>query len=240
MCTVEKRGNIFILTLTGDDDHRLNPTLISDIRSALSDIKSQSSASSSALITTAHGKFFSNGFDLRWAQSTGGGATFVDRLHHMVESFKPVVADLISLPMPTIAAVAGHAAAAGFVLALSHDHVVMRGDKGVLYMSEVDIGMTFPEYFNVLFKEKVVSAAARREILLHGRKLKAAEAKEFGVVDEVGKDGEDVVAKAVGLATELVKRKWNGEVYGEIRKGLYPNLCLELGLSKRTVVVPRL
>ncbi|XP_074319529.1 enoyl-CoA delta isomerase 2, peroxisomal-like [Silene latifolia] len=241
MCTVEKRGNLFILTLTGDDEHRLNPTLISAIRTALADIKSQSLSSPavpSALITTTTGRFFSNGFDLKWAQSAGAG--FMDRLHGMVESFKPVVADLISLPMPTIAAVTGHAAAAGFVLMLAHDYVIMRGDKGVLYMSEVDIGMTFPEYFNVLFKEKVASAVARRDILLRGRKLKAVEAVEFGVVDVVGKDEKEVVAKAVGLGEELVKRKWNGEVYGEIRKGLYPVLCKELGLDTRTLVVPRL
>ncbi|KAK9672834.1 hypothetical protein RND81_12G127900 [Saponaria officinalis] len=250
MCTVAKRNNIFILTLTGDDEHRLNPTLISDIRSALADIKSQSlssPATSTALITTATGKFFSNGFDLRWAQSpssavavAGVGNTFMDRLHHMVESFKPVVADLISLPMPTIAAVTGHAAAAGFVLALSHDYVLMRGDKGVLYMSEVDIGMTFPEYFNVLFKEKVASAVARRDIMLNGRKLKAVEAVGFGIVDDVGKDGEEVMEKSVKLSQVLVKKGWNGEVYGEIRKGLYPTLCHELGLSRRTLVVPRL
>lgn len=244
MCTVEKRGNIFILTLTGDDEHRLNPTLISSIRSALADIKSQSlssPASPAALITTATGKFFSNGFDLRWAQSgDGAGDGFMDRLHHMVESFKPVVADLIELPMPTIAAVTGHAAAAGFVLGLSHDYVAMRGDKGVMYMSEVDIGMTFPEYFNVLFKEKVASAVARREVLMWGRKLKAVDAVGFGIVDVVGKDGDEAVEKAVKLGEELVKRKWNGEVYGEIRKGLYPKLCEELGLSRRSLVVPRL
>lgn len=67
MCSLEKRGNIFILTLTGDDDHRLNPTLLNAIRSALRRVRSEATASS-ALITTAHGKFFSNGYDLSWAQ----------------------------------------------------------------------------------------------------------------------------------------------------------------------------
>ncbi|KAI4364979.1 hypothetical protein MLD38_021008 [Melastoma candidum] len=38
--------------------------------------------------------------------------------------------------MPPIAAVNGHAAAAGLILALSHDHVVVNGAHGFLYMSE--------------------------------------------------------------------------------------------------------
>lgn len=137
MCTLEKRGNIFLLTLTGDDEHRLNPTLIASLRSSLAQIKSQSTRGS-ALLTVADGKFFSNGFDLAWAQSSGGSAA--EQLLHMVDLFKPFVADMVALPMPTIAAVTGHAAAAGLVLALSHDYVLMRRDRGVMYMSELDIG----------------------------------------------------------------------------------------------------
>ncbi|XP_021747980.1 enoyl-CoA delta isomerase 2, peroxisomal-like [Chenopodium quinoa] len=233
MCSVEKRGNIFILTLTSsgeNDEHRLNPTLITAIRSAISDIKSQTISApqtSSALITTATGKFFSNGFDLRWAQSQPGND--INHSHHIVESFKSLIADFISLPMPTIAAINGHAAAAGFALALSHDYVLMRKDKGVLYMSEVDIGMTFPEYFNVLYREKV-GWKERREIMMRGKKLKG-EGLKMGVIDEVvvGNNGDEVLVKGLKLGQDLLKKKRNGEVYCEIRKGLYPELCRELG-----------
>lgn len=240
MCTVEKRGNIFILTLTGDDEHRFNPTFVASLRSAIADIKSQAAAST-ALITTATGKFFSNGLDLHWAQSSGPGPTsFVDRLGHLVEIFKPVVADLISLPMPTIAAVSGHAAAAGFLFALSHDYFLMRKDRGVVYMSELDIGMTFPEYFSVMFREKLGSPVARREVMLRAARLKGEEALKLGIVDSVHDSGEKVVEAALGLGEELAQRKWNGEVYAEIRKGLYPESCKELGLTRTTVVAPRL
>ncbi|KAJ6317628.1 hypothetical protein OIU76_013218 [Salix suchowensis] len=70
MCTLEKRGNVYILTLTGNDEHRLNPTLLDSIRSALRRLRSEPTSPSSVLITTAHGKFFSNGYDLSWARST--------------------------------------------------------------------------------------------------------------------------------------------------------------------------
>lgn len=243
MCTLQKRGNIFFLTLTGDgaDEHRLNPTLISSIRSALSEAKSQSTRGT-ALVTVAEGKFFSNGFDLAWAKSSSGGSPSeaVNLLRHMVELFKDVVADLISLPMPTIAAVTGHAAAAGLMLAMSHDYVLMRRDRGVLYMSEVDIGMTLPGYFTALMRSKVAKPDVRRDVLLRGVKVKAEEAAAKGLIDSVFDNGEKAVEGAMRMAEELSKRKWDGEVYAEIRKSLYPEVCGVLGLISREVVKARL
>ena len=49
--------------------------------------------------------------------------------------------------MPKIATLPGHTAVVGFLLALSHDYVLMRCDRGVLYMSKFDIGLTFPDSF---------------------------------------------------------------------------------------------
>ncbi|KAL3506081.1 hypothetical protein ACH5RR_031463 [Cinchona calisaya] len=239
MCTLEKRGNIFYLTLTGDDEHRLNPTLIGSVRSAVAEVKAQATKGS-VLITSAQGKFFSNGFDLRYAQAAGSVQGAKDRLLNMVEIFKPLVADLISLPMPTIAAITGHAAAAGLMLAMSHDYITMRSDKGVLYMSELDIGMTLPDYFTALLRSKLGSTSARRGLLLRTLKVKGEEAVEMGIVDSVHGSGEEVVEAAVRLAEELGKKKWEGKVYAEIRKALYPELCGILGLKDAQVLPSRL
>ncbi|KAK3024883.1 LOW QUALITY PROTEIN: hypothetical protein RJ639_044020 [Escallonia herrerae] len=216
MCTIEKGGS---LSLTGDgdgDEHRLNPTLIAFIRSCLAQAGSEATRGA-ALIT---GKFFSNGFDLNWAQAAGSKSAAADRLLHMLDLFKPVVADLMALRMPTIAAVTGHAAAAGMMLAMSHDYVLMRGDRGVMYMSELDIGMTLPDYFTALVRAKVANPAARRDVL-----LRAVRSAHGG--------SEETVEAAVRLGEELGQRRWDGEVYGEIRKALYPELCGVLGLASK-------
>ncbi|XP_071938061.1 enoyl-CoA delta isomerase 2, peroxisomal-like [Coffea arabica] len=239
MCTLEKRGNIFLLTLTGDDEHRLNPTLIASIRWALAEVKSQATKGS-VLITSGQGKFFSNGFDLRYAQAAGSVQGAKDRLMNMVEIFKPLVADLISLPMPTIAAITGHAAAAGLMLAVSHDYITMRSDKGVLYMSELDIGMTLPDYFNAIFRSKIGSPSARRALLLRASKVRAEEAAGMGIIDSVHSNGMETLEAAVRLGEDLSKKKWEGKVYAEIRKSLYPELCGILGLKDEKVLPSRL
>ncbi|KAM5553088.1 enoyl-CoA delta isomerase 2, peroxisomal-like [Rosa sericea] len=245
MCTLEKRGNIFFLTLTGagddndNDDHRLGLPVISSLLSALADAKSQSSPGS-VLITTARGKFFSNGFDLAWAQTAGSPSAARHRLHQMVVAFKPVVAALLSLPMPTLAALPGHAAAAGLLLALSHDYVTMRRDRGVLYMSEVDLGLPLPDYFAAAFRAKIGSVSARRDLLLRGMKVRGEEAVRMGIVDSAHDSAEAAVEVAVGMAEKLGERKWKGDVYAEIRMSLYPELCGVLGLDAKVVATPKL
>ncbi|KAK4365975.1 hypothetical protein RND71_013855 [Anisodus tanguticus] len=236
MCTLEKTGNIFYLTLTGNDEHRLNPTLIATLRSSLSQVKSQA-VKGSVLITKAEGKFFSNGFDLKYAQAGNSPEAAKNRLLNMVDLFKPVVTDFMSLPIPTIAAVTGHAAAAGLMLAMSHDYVTMRSDKGVVYMSELDIGMTLPDYFMALIRCKVGSGGARRNLVLKAAKIRAEEAVAMGLVDMACPTAEAAVEAAVGMAEEFGKKRWDGKAYAEIRKSLVPELCVILGLT-HTVVMP--
>ncbi|OWM87523.1 hypothetical protein CDL15_Pgr022635 [Punica granatum] len=209
MCTLEKRGKVFVLTITGPGEHRLNPTLVGSLRSALRRVREEPNCS--ALVTTAEGKFFSNGYDLSWAQNQS------DRLELMSSELRALVRDLISLPMPTIAAVTGHASAAGLILALSHDYVLMRKDRGFLYMSEVDIGLVLPRWFVVLIKSKVGLPAARREMLMKAAKLTAAQGAAMGIIDSAHDGPEETMSAAVRLAEELVARKWDGHVYAANR-----------------------
>lgn len=97
-----------------------------------------------------------------------------------------------------------------------------------------------PDYFTALVRAKVPSPGARRDVLLRAAKVKAEEAVGMGLVDSAHDSGEKVVEAAVRMGEELGKRKWDGEVYAEIRKALYPELCAVLGLVVGKAIVPRL
>ncbi|XP_015876997.3 enoyl-CoA delta isomerase 1, peroxisomal [Ziziphus jujuba] len=230
MCSLEKRGNIFILTLTGSGEHRLNPTLLDEIQWAISQVRSQSSTSS-VLITTAHGKFFSNGYDLPWAHQSS--SQFLSRMILMDSKLRSVVADLISLPVPTIAAVSGHASAAGFIFALSHDYVLMKRDRGFLYMSELDLKLklSIPAWFMALIRCKIGPPMSRRDVVLRADKVTADEAVKKGIIDSVYDSAEETLEAAVDLAEKLVARKWNGDVYAQIRMDLLSDVLDEIRLS---------
>ncbi|CAN6332326.1 unnamed protein product [Urochloa humidicola] len=167
MCTLEQRGRVFVLTLTGDGEHRLGHALIASLRSAVASAAAQAGAGGGggfALVTVGEGRFFSNGLDIAWAGTSRA------RLGELVDALRPLAADLLALPMPTIAAVTGHASAGGFLLALCHDYRFMRGDRGVLYMSEVDIGLPLPPYFAAVLRSKITAANALRDVALRGRR----------------------------------------------------------------------
>ncbi|XVE99530.1 hypothetical protein REPUB_Repub03eG0207000 [Reevesia pubescens] len=220
MCTLEKRGNLFILTLTGEDEHRLNPTRIDAIRSALNRIRSGSTShSGSVLITTAHGKFFSNGYDLAWAGSSP------EKIRLMSSKLRALVGDFISFPMPTVAAITGHASAAGFILALSHDYIVMRNDRGFLYMSEMNIGLKIPAWFIAVISCKIGDAMVRREVVMKAKKLTAKQGVKGGIIDAAYDSAEETVKGAIELGEELVKKGWNGELFS-IFIYVYKNLSL--------------
>ncbi|GMJ01953.1 3-hydroxyacyl-CoA dehydratase 1, ARABIDOPSIS THALIANA DELTA(3), DELTA(2)-ENOYL COA ISOMERASE 3 [Hibiscus trionum] len=240
MCSLEKRGNLFILTLTGQGvEHRLNPDLISSIIAALSQAKAQSTRGS-ALVTVSHGKFFCNGLDLDWVSAVAtSNQEAQQHFDHLYDSLKQLVLAFISLPMPTVAAVNGHVAAAGVVLALCHDYVIMRRDRGVLYMSELDKGIGIPEVFMALFRAKI-SGSTRRDMLLRGLKIKGEEALKMGIVEAIY-DGEEGATNAgTEMGNDLAKRNWDGEVYVEIRKGLYHELCGMLRMASNVIATPKL
>lgn len=235
MCSLENRGNLWVLTITGDEQNRLSPTVIDSLLSTLTKLSSQSTPGS-VLITTAKGRFFSNGFDLSWARAAGSKSAAAERLQFMVASLKPVAAALMSLPMPTIAAINGHASAAGFLLAICHDYVLMRSDQGVLYMPEVNLGLPLPDYFAAVMRAKIKSSAVLRDVLLGGVKIKGAEAVKLGIVDSAHDSAESTVEAAVRLGEQFAQKKWMGVVYAEIRKSLYPDACEVFGLTQKTII----
>ncbi|KAE8703045.1 Enoyl-CoA delta isomerase 2, peroxisomal [Hibiscus syriacus] len=136
----------------------------------------------------------------------------------MVESFKPVVAALLSLPMPTIASLTCHASAAGFVLALCHDYIIMRRDRG----REDRRRLGSPRFFSAGGEDEGVRGGEERVV-------------------QAAYDGEtEVRAASMRMTEELAKRKWDGEVYAEIRKGLFPQLSAIVGLGLKTIATPKL
>ena len=220
ICAVEKRGRVYVITLTGEGEHRLNSALLSAIRAAVAAVRAFPRGAG-ALVLADEGKFFSNGGDLAWARA---GTAPADRQLAYRAALRGLVADLLALPMPTVAAVTGHAAGAGCALALAHDAVVMRASRGFLYMSEVDAGIKI-DFVGEVLRQKVPDAVARRDLVMKGDKMTAAEAVRRGIVDAAVDGGvEDVVAAAVAMAEELAGRGWDGENLANIRKATWPVL----------------
>lgn len=95
-------------------------------------------------------------------------------------------------------------------------------------LDKIDMGLPFPDYIAALMRSKISSASVRRDVLLAGMKINGETATKLGIADAAYNDEETLMDAAVAMAETLAKRKWDGEVYAEIRKSLYPEMCLLL------------
>jgi enoyl-CoA hydratase/carnithine racemase len=166
------RDSIAVLTL-GDDENRFSPGWLDDMDAALDRVVS---GEPTALLTTATGKFFSNGLDLDWL------TTNPDEWGPYAGRVQVLLARVLTLPVPTVAAVNGHAFGAGAMLAMAHDFRVMRADRGFLCFPEVDIRIPFTPGMSALIQAKTTPRTAI-EAMTTGRRYGGADAAAAGLVD---------------------------------------------------------
>ena len=185
MIELERDGDVFVLDL-GEGDLRFSPDFLARLGLLLDEVERADGPA--ALVTVAHGKIWHNGLDLDHM------ATLGDRFVDYIDEVQRLFARFLTLPMPTVAAIQGHAFAGGAMLALSHDVRVMRADRGFLCLPEIDLGMTFTDSMAELIAAKLPQPALHRMGVL-GERIGGSAALELGVVDQVV-DGEAAVGPA--------------------------------------------
>ena len=184
MPTLDRDGEVFVLNL-GDGENRFDADTVKQISNALEEVAMADGPR--ALVTSATGKYFSNGLDLEWlAANQDEWKPFVDAVHQMM-------ARALSLPAPTAVAIQGHAFAAGAMLTLTHDWLVMRADRGFWCLPEVDIGLPFTPAMDALIGSRLPRRTAH-EAITTGRRYGAPEALEAGIIDATAPDGGELAA----------------------------------------------
>src|SRR5262249_23109761 len=143
-----------------------------------------------AVVITGQGKFFSNGLDLDYMATAGEeeAAKVLGRVHALF-------ARVLGFPTATVAALNGHAFAAGAMLGLACDRRVLRAARGWFCFPEVDIGIPFTPGMQALMTSRMTPAVAH-ESMLTGRRYPADDALAAGLVDETA-PADDVLATAI-------------------------------------------
>jgi enoyl-CoA hydratase/carnithine racemase len=93
------------------DENRIHPNLLDALEATLDQVGLDDEPA--ALVLTGPGKFFSNGLDLEYMSERPGEAEqLLARVHALLGR-------ILGLEVPTVAAINGHAFAAGAMLALT-------------------------------------------------------------------------------------------------------------------------
>ncbi len=216
MIDLERQGDVFVLTMN-DDENRWNTTFTRGVAAALDEVEA-SDGPAALLTVSSHPKFFSNGLDLDWIMGDdpdhrgGDRAVFGDE-------FMAVMGRVITLPMPTVAAVNGHGFGAGFMFALCHDVRLMREDRGFLCANEVQLGMTIPAPELALFRHKI-GAGAFHETVMLAKRWTGPAAEAAGFV-EAAVSLDQLSDRAMTRAAELAPLGANRVGYGWMKEQLY-------------------
>ena len=215
MIELTREGNVFVLTMD-DGENRWNTTFVREFAKALDEV--EASEGPAALVTTSSDpKFFSNGLDLEWRMTEGehrGG----DRAAFGKE-FMYLMGRIITLPVPTVAAINGHAFGAGLMCALCHDVRIMREDRGFVCANEVQIGMVIPDQELALFRHKLPMNTYFETVQL-ARRWSGPDALAAGVVQGIA-DLDGLLPKAMAKAEELAPLGENRKVFGTMKERLY-------------------
>lgn len=220
---LDRDGDVFILYLgtegETDNENRFHPDWIDAIHAALDEVEAHEG--SAALVTTATGKFFTNGLDTTWIfANTDKLPEYLDRVH-------TIYSRLLAFPMATVAAVQGHSFGAGAMLATSHDFRVMRADRGFYCLPEVSLNMPFTVGMSALLNTRLPKQTAV-EAMTTGRRFGGSDALAAGIVDQI-EEGDAVLSAAVERAAALTATR--GANLAGIKRGIHHDALAALATA---------
>ena len=208
MPALEREGKVFVLNL-GDDENRFNPEWVGGICDALDVV--EAGEAPRALVLSATGKVWSNGLDLEWF------AANVAKIPDFVIDVHELLARVLGLGVPTIAAIQGHCFAAGAMLAMAADERIMREDRGYFCLPEVDIRIPFTPGMSALLQARMTPQVAH-EVMTTGRRYGGPEAVEAGIAQQAVSDVE-VLPTAIERAEQLAEK--DGATLATIKQRMY-------------------
>jgi len=204
---LQYNDKIAILEL-GADENRFSPGFLDEMDAHLDEIVA---GGAHGLVTTAASKFYTNGLDLDWLTA------HAEQHQWYVGRVQALLARVLTLPIPTAAAVVGHAFGAGAMLALAHDFRVMRADRGFFCFPEVDINIPFTPGMAALIQAKLAPHAAIASMTT-GRRFGGGDAASIGIVDATAAEGA-VTDAAVDMLRPLSGK--NQETLGAIKQTMF-------------------
>jgi enoyl-CoA hydratase/carnithine racemase len=208
MPELQRQEEVYLLDL-GDDENRFSLDWMKSVSALLDEVSNQPAPR--GLVTMARGKFYSNGLDLDWVLA------HPDQKGAYIAEVHALLAKMLVLPMPTAAAVTGHAFGGGAFLGMAHDWRVMRVDRGYYCFPEVDIGLPFTPGMAALVQAKLIPATAVTAMTT-GRRYGGPEALTAGLVDLARPEGE-VLTQAIDLVRPLAGK--DPATLGAIKATMY-------------------
>jgi 2-(1,2-epoxy-1,2-dihydrophenyl)acetyl-CoA isomerase len=193
---VEQNGGILTITLNRPDKlNAFTDTMLDELTSAFSQAEADSSVRS--VVLTGAGRGFCPGQDLASAVERGAGADGFSYAQHLHAHYDPLILGMRRFPKPIIAAINGVAAGAGMSLALACDYRIAV-DTATFIQAFVKVGLV-PDSGSTWMLPRLIGLTRALDMMLTGRRVNAAEALEWGMVNAVV-SAEELMREAYDIA----------------------------------------
>jgi len=150
-----------------------------------------------AVLFRGRSGMFSGGLDMKWLPTLSP-----DEGRELIDTFSSTMLRVFGLPIPTVAAVTGHAVAGGCVLSSACDQRFCLEGPYRIQMNEVLVGMAMPTWAAVICQGAWPTPAAN-DLLLLGRAFSPAEAVACGAFHAAEPNEEALLARARATAQAM-------------------------------------
>lgn len=217
LITLEKKEGIAFVTMCNEGNpHNLQFAKEMD---AILDRVAVDPEVNSMILTSSDSKSFSVGIDVDWIGKKFQEQSF-DDIKEFMFTMNSVFKKLILLPVPSIAAINGHAFGNGAIISCACDFRFMRSDRGFFCFPEVNLGIPFLPGM-LAFVKKAIPRYKFNEMYLSGRRVAAPELFEHHVIEKASADIAELENDAVDFAKTFTKKKG---IFGKMKERLYKDV----------------
>jgi enoyl-CoA hydratase/carnithine racemase len=212
-----KEETVAIITMT-NGENRQNLVFAKTLNAMLDEIIADKSIYA-LIITSSDEKNFSQGIDVVWIMGQmekNEHQPVNDFINEMDNVFKK----LLLAPVPSIAAINGHAYGNGSILSCACDFRFMRSDRGFFCFPEVNIGIPFRWGMNA-FVKKAIPLHVLSQMQFTGNRYTAPELEKYNIIVKACANQEDLMASAMAFAKTFQKKRG---ILGEMKKRLYNDI----------------
>ncbi|HTM23440.1 MAG TPA: enoyl-CoA hydratase/isomerase family protein [Kofleriaceae bacterium] len=205
---IERAGDVALLRMRGGKANAMSRALLEDLGAA---VDSVGAGDARGLVITGYDTFFSGGLALPELIDLDRPA-----MRSFIDIFGTVMAKILRLDLPVVAAINGHAIAGGCVLALQCDARLMATGNGKIGLNEVQLGIGLPASILEPLRLRV-PPSSYTPVALEGGLFSADEAARLGLVDAAVAPGE-LIERAVARAAALGRAPRTA--YGQVKAAL--------------------
>ncbi|WP_029919295.1 3-hydroxyacyl-CoA dehydrogenase NAD-binding domain-containing protein [Nevskia soli] len=197
------------LDLPGRSMNVLDETLTRGLAEAVARIEKD--AGVKGVIVTSGKKEFLAGADIEGLYKN----TDVKSVYDMAEAFKDILRRLEKSGRPVVAALNGTALGGGLELALAcHYRIAVDNPKAKFGLPEVKLGL-LPGGGGTQRLPRLIGIQASLPLMLEGKELRADQARQQGILNELVKDGAEMLARAKAwcLANPKPVQPWDDKKF---------------------------